>query len=273
MMPDIVTDLQEATARIDSNPIAYLIHLSHIPQVEFHEDKHLMWISTKAPVGLFNSVFNPHFESETDIESSISETVSRFTSRERSCIWWIGPSARPSNLLDYLAAQGGCLIQTIAMMACSLDSLPNQIAADPSTTMRSVRDHESLLTWVDIYCHSHGYNEIVTKAWYELLSGLELTSGEPLQHYVGYLNGKPAVCASLFLGVGVAGLFNVTTFPEFRQRGLGGAITLYALIDAQKRGYRITVLGSSAMAHSLYSKFGFADYGEMLAYLFQESSA
>ena len=155
-------------------------------------------------------------------------------------------------------------------MACSLDSLPYQKATDLSITMRSVRDHESLHTWTDIYCHSHGDDE---KAWFELLSGLELTSEQPLQHYVGYLNGQPAVCASLFLGVGVAGLFNVATLPDFRHRGLGRAITLHALVDAQKRGYRISVLGSSEMAHSLYAKCGFVDHGELLAYLFQETSA
>jgi GNAT superfamily N-acetyltransferase len=265
-MTDIVTDLKEATASIDANPIAYLLNFTRIPQVEFHEDKHLMWISTEVPVGLFNSVFNLDFESATDIESTISETVAHFTSRGRPCVWWVGPSAQPADFPDYLAAQGGRLIDTIAMMACSLDSLPKQTSIASSITMECVRDRELLLTWADIYCRSRGYDQIVTKAWYQLLGGLELTPDEPLQHYVGCLNGSPAVCASLFLGVGVAGLFNVTTVPDVRRQGLGRAITFFALADAQERGYRISVLGSEAMAHRLYTKVGFTDHGQLLAY-------
>jgi GNAT superfamily N-acetyltransferase len=86
------------------------------------------------------------------------------------------------------------------------------------------------------------------------------------QHYVGYLNGKPAVCASLFLGGGVTGLFNVTTAPDSRRQGLGGAITIHALADARRHGFRIAVRGSESMAHSLYARLGFLDYGQIFAY-------
>jgi ribosomal protein S18 acetylase RimI-like enzyme len=265
-MNEIVTDLSEAVTRIESNPFAYLINFGRIPQVDLHEGEYLKWITTDAPVGLFNSVFNAQLKSAADIKALISETVSQFTNRERPCVWWVARADQPSDLSNYLTAQGGHLIDTIAMMACPLESLPKQGSTPSSIAIENVRVHELLLTWTDIYCRSRGYDETATKAWHILLGGLALTPAEPLQHYVGYLDGQPAVCASLFLGAGVAGLFNVTTVPDFRHQGLGRAITLHALVDAQKRGFRIAVLGSEAMAHDLYARLGFTDHGQILAY-------
>ncbi|HEU4421172.1 MAG TPA: GNAT family N-acetyltransferase [Pilimelia sp.] len=62
---------------------------------------------------------------------------------------------------------------------------------------------------------------------------------------------------------GVAGLYCVATAPDARGNGAGTAITLAALDDARRRGYRTAVPGAEAPAVSLYRRLGFRRRGLM----------
>ena len=72
--------------------------------------------------------------------------------------------------------------------------------------------------------------------------------------------------AALFLGAGVAGIYNVCTVPEARGRGIGGAVTGAALREAASRGLRLAVLGSSEMGYPVYRRLGFHDVSRLRSY-------
>lgn len=80
--------------------------------------------------------------------------------------------------------------------------------------------------------------------------------------------GERAVCTSfLYLQDGVAGIYCVATRPEERGKGLGAFATAGALWAAERLGYRVGVLQSSAMGHSVYRRLGFVDCGGVPLYL------
>lgn len=80
--------------------------------------------------------------------------------------------------------------------------------------------------------------------------------------YVGYVDGKPAA-TSLRLTTGdVAGIYNVSTLPEFRRRGFGQSMTWRAVADGRAAGCRLSCLQASKMGRPVYERMGYRVIGE-----------
>ena len=76
-----------------------------------------------------------------------------------------------------------------------------------------------------------------------------------------------AATAMAFDCDGDCGIFNVSTLPHARRRGLGSALTVMHLHLAIERGCRTASLQSTAMADGVYASIGFRDLGRILEYV------
>ena len=77
---------------------------------------------------------------------------------------------------------------------------------------------------------------------------------------------RPAGTAQLFLGAGVAGIYQVTCLPEARRQGIGGAVTWAALRAARARSYRVGILPASEQGSGVHRRLGYQAYGRLNQY-------
>jgi ribosomal protein S18 acetylase RimI-like enzyme len=132
---------------------------------------------------------------------------------------------------------------------------PSRLAID----VEPVCDWSSLTTWSRVLCLSFGAPQAFGDAFADLAEAVGLGSASPFRHYLGVIDGEAVATCSLFLGAGVAGIYDVGTLPERRRRGIGAALTRAAVADAAAAGYRMAILQSSALGAAMYRAVGFND--------------
>lgn len=168
--------------------------------------------------------------------------------------WWPDPRRDSAEWAPHLLPCGFALDSRTPGMAMDLADLPD--AATVALEIRRVSDPATLRVWCETF--TAGYD--VPRSWAEPLfrlhTGLHGVGG-PLSAYVGYRDGEPVATSSLFLGAGVAGIYDVATLPSKRGLGFGYAMTLAPLLEARLLGYRAGILQSSQKGLPVYERLGF----------------
>lgn len=189
------------------------------------------------------------------------ETV-RATGRDFS--WWVDAHSTPTDLLSRLQAAGLTLIERIPTMR--LDLVDDASApSEPQLLGLEIRPVTAPAELADFASVVDGSMDPPTPSaaeFYTRAAAVALDPAGPARFLVGYLDGTPVATAEVLLAAGVAGLYNITTLPEWRRRGYGSAMTRAALRVAGAAGYKTAVLESSAEGESVYRALGFATCGE-----------
>ena len=84
--------------------------------------------------------------------------------------------------------------------------------------------------------------------------------------YIALLDGESVGCASTDLHEGAVGVFGVATLPRARRRGIGTAITAFALDDL-RRGADLAWLHPTEMGRSMYEAMGFRSVSEWAVFV------
>jgi GNAT superfamily N-acetyltransferase len=87
------------------------------------------------------------------------------------------------------------------------------------------------------------------------------------RHVIAWLGDQPCGAGSLALCGGVAGVYNVTTLPFARRRGVAAAMMRALHERARAEGYSGTALAASRMGAPLYRRLGYQPDGYQLAYV------
>lgn len=233
--------------------------------MEFHDGPDLGWIISGIPDPFFNRVFRTRLNSN-NVAEAIGVTLSHFRSRKASPVWMLEPSATPTNLGEHLRAYGLRYTIEFSGMAAYASRELDKIAVPAGFMIKHVQERKMLEEWVLPY--SVGFNiSDFRNAYLAIEEELGLDPKSSRQHYVGMLEGEPVASSTLFLGAGVAGIYNVAVNPDMRRKGIGTAMTSICLREARALGYRTVVLHASLMAASVYRRLGFAKCCELQAYM------
>ncbi len=134
-----------------------------------------------------------------------------------------------------------------------LNSLPTPPRSLPGLEIRGVTDADTLRDHVTVVASGFDWSvsllgQVFTKA---------LMADPSWRGYIGYEDRQPVAAAQLIVTDKVAGIYYVATLQERRRRGLGAAMTWWALNDGAAAGCDMASLQASPMGSSIYERMGF----------------
>jgi GNAT superfamily N-acetyltransferase len=242
--------------------------LAHGLGAKVYDEPHILWFFSGLPFHLANGIVNARFP-EDHLEEILDKRLQHLAAKQVPMAWLIGPTTRPVDLGSCLQAQGWKFGDEAPGMAIELQTLNESFFSPPLLAIERIHDTETLRTWLRVMTVGSEIPEEGLALLLELVSKHGFM-GDPYVHfYLGLLKDKPVATSLLFLGGGVAGIYNVSTLPEFRHQGIGSALTVAPLLQARTWGYRIGTLQSTPIGLHLYRHLGFREYCTFQAYFWQ----
>lgn len=254
----------QVTQALDANRVALWTLFGQLPQVRLHDEPEIRWFETGIRHDVFNRVLQTRLESAM-LPASAAGVLDYFQQRRLPFLWHVGPSPRAADLGLLLRQRGLIHHETEPGMAVDLLHYNEDIPTASEVTIHPVTTDALLEQWIRIW--EFESDEEVINLWLSFYAGLHLDLQSPLRLYLGTVDGKAAATSAVFFGAGVAAVEYVSTLPDYRRQGIGAAMTLRALQEARRQGYRIGVLTASPMGIRLYRRIGFQEVCAFSLYL------
>lgn len=258
--------------QIQENFIAYHRIFADISGVRYVEGD-ATWIVTDGGGAPGTQMLKSNFPSEA-VDQHIDAVIAEMGQYTAEIDWMVFPGCRPAHLGERLAARGLAggpdgawqLVGEIPSMGgnwmyADLTDLPPAPAVSERFHIVRVGDETMLEAWRQISSAGFGGGEYHN--FYQAYARHGFAPDALAHHYIGYLDDQPVTSSTLLLAGGSASVYNVSTPPNLRRQGFGGAITYAMLGEMRRRGYEWTWIWASKLGKSVYAKLGFvpADFG------------
>ena len=239
--------------------------LACLPETDLLDSPEMLRIYTGVPHPILNGVIRTSLF-PADLKAQIQSSIDYFHSRQVPMMWMVTPSSRPEDLAPHLEAQGLALKGTMPGMGIDLQVLPDSLPLPADVVIEEVGDQHVLKQWSRALGLGFGLSPEIVDVFVRVSVLLGYGEQAPIRSFLAYYKGEPAGTSSLYLGAGVAGIYNVAVVPEARQKGIGAAITAAPLQIARDLGYRIGTLQASKMGEPVYRRLGFQEHGQFAMY-------
>jgi GNAT superfamily N-acetyltransferase len=244
-----------------------------LPDGEIVETDNLSYHLTSPTNPMFKGVWRARLSADK-ADAAIEETIAWFKARSAPFFfWWTEPDTTPDDLGERLQAHGLLdmaeqvhdmapgMLSTAHGAPCMVANLRQMNEAvltevPPGFTIAEVQTETDLADFKQVLIDGYEIPEAMADGWVQaaLQIGIDRT---PWKMYLGRLNGQPVATNMMLIGGEVAGIYGVATVPTARRQGIGGAISLFPLLQARENGARYAVLFSTEMGVHAYERIGF----------------
>lgn len=241
---------------MEANLNVHMTYFSQfINQVELIRMPGYTIVNSGLPDDTFNYVLEADFLS-SDANNKIDKITNYFRKKNVPFAWWVSPYDKPQDLSNYLEKNNYINTENNTAMYFDLDtwnassSIPAELKIIQAKTEQELQDFALVLA-----------NEDESFKQYFFGVASVLTDDDPIEYYVGYVNGKPVVRGLSCYFAQVVGLHWLSTVPSERKKGYGKAMQEFRLKRAKELGYHIAVLQASSDGYPLYKKLGYKECG------------
>lgn len=184
-----------------------------------------------------------------------------FKRKKFSFVWWTDNPVLDSYGFQFGGVMKGIVLNTPASKVSIPPSIPEGIVVKKVETEQQMKDFVAIFSTV-LELSSEvtaQFKQISEDAWQK----------GKLIHYIAYAEGKPVATATLSTLPKRAGIWNCTTLPEYRKKGIQSALCAMAVHDAQQRNYKevIATLTPKGMAWNLFQTLGFKEVSQLPFYV------
>lgn len=199
----------------------------------------------------FNYVLDADF-STAEAEKKITEITDYFITKNLPFSWWLGPSDKPKDLATQLEKQGYQHTENNTAMYLDLDTWDNKMVSIPELDIIRATDEKTLRDFGLVLASDRAAFE----QYFSWIAGI-VSVDDPIEYYVGYVDGKPVTRGLSCYYAGVVGLHWLSTSPDQRRKGYGIAMQQFRLRRAKELGYHVAVLQASPEGYLLYRNLGY----------------
>ena len=252
-----VFSTNEIVSAIEDSFFAAWTAFGILPGAELRETAEALLLYTGLDDSNLNAIIKSRFSVDV-AECKITSYLQYFTSKGVPFSWYIGPFTQPSDLSNSLKSHGLTLADSSAGMAMHLSNIPVSHHTPIPLQCERIVNTEQLRTWVNVF--QIGYEASDTFAQAVLETYMAETKAQEIR-YLGWYENRPVATLTLTIdNQNVASVYDVSTVPSARRKGIASAMTHCALLNARKWGCSLAVLQSSEEAYELYKKLGFREY-------------
>lgn len=256
-MTNILNEPSRLLPAMEANYLTYFTYFAQVPYMELYSNPEMTWlVSSKLPG--WNTVLRTHLPGD-EVAARVEATLQHFKTANLPLNWKTFPSTWPADLGRYLKASGMRLIGGQPHMLADLLDLPSELVIPAGLTIERVHNTESFNKWFQATVAGFEPEPPHEEIFFDVYTLFGFDPAGPFLHYTGYLHGEPVTSSTLLLADGIAGIYDVSTAPAARDRGLGTAITLFTMFEARARGYRYACLQSTPIGYNLYRRLGFEE--------------
>ena len=239
--------------------------LKNNPNSEFSVKNDVSKFFTGLNLPMWNSFWGANF-TEQEVKEKVSTLISQAKRKNIPFMWWVGALSKPHNLGDYLVKAGLIKHESPGMYLnlTEIDETKYQEALDQSKIkIERVSNPKEEEQWIDIGSTAFGMDEVKDEG-----GPIWRVCFKFCDSYLATIEGKPVGVSLVLYGSGVAGIYCVGVSSEYRNRGIGKAITMAPLLQAKKKGYEISVLTASQLGFNVYSRIGFKECCKKRMYIY-----
>ena len=244
------SDLIEA---LRLNYIEYfrLFHRQHGVQV--HVDQETAWIVANGPPG--NHILRTNLPA-ADANQRIDALLSRIGSQTGGIRWLLFPQDRPGDLRARLKRRDLITGQGDLWMFRQLRQPPT---SRPPSSLRifPVQDRPGLRAWWTASALGFGTTQRAAQRWYDAFRRQGFGRNSHVTNYIGLIDQTVVTTATLILANGIAGIYDLSTPPNYRGNGFASALVNELLVHARNQGYTHAALQTSD-AEQFYQRLGFS---------------
>jgi|GEM_PF-262707 len=173
--------------------------------------------------------------------------------------WWVYPCGKSATTKRILEDAGFKKILQMSCMATQSTSAGNVLAPAKNMKIMKVTTTRERILWEKTCFAGFEMPPKTKKQFHRFVSSFDLRKNSPQKLFLAYLNDIPVTTSLFFTHKNTAGIYYVSTIPQYRGKGCGLALTKATIREAQSLGISNIILQATSEGIGVYKKAGFRE--------------